>query len=254
MKYRKLLVLITCLLFVTVAVFCFASAFKVKEIELNATTVSGSSENIEEKVSNYLERYSNKNLLFIDEEDIKKGIISISGYVELISVEKVMPNKIVVDVCEKLECFSFVNGSNYYALDSKLNVLAKKEDLLNNVDKNPNVLLTLSSSDYNSNVELSKQLSVFDGKTLNALLLSSNILFENREDLSEVIVTTKRDGYTYRTFTLKMKEGVEFIIYNVVDETLLKLAKTFEYYEKLSNKGSGTYNVVLSDNGEILIS
>ena len=35
------------------------------------------------------------------------------------------------------------------------------------------------------------------------------------------------------------------------EKARLKLAIA---YEKLSNKGSGTYNVVLSDNGEILIS
>jgi hypothetical protein len=254
MKYKKLLVLITCLLFITVAVFCFASAFKVKEIELNATTISGSSENIEERVGDYLKRYSNKNLLFIDEEEIKKGITSISGYIEIISVEKKIPNKIAVEINEKLEYFAFNCGSDYYALDSSLNVLAKKQDILNNVDKSSNILLTLSLADYNTNLEVSKQVGIYDSNTLNAILKSSSLLYENRDNLSEVVVTTKRDGFSYRTFTLKMKEGVEFIIYNVIDETLLKLEKTFEYYENLSNKGSGTYNVVLSDSGEILIS
>lgn len=254
MKYKKLLVLITCLLFVTVAAFCFASAFKVKDIDLKVTTIVGSSENIEEKVSDYLKNYSNKNLFLISEDEIKSDITSLSGYIKVDSVEKIVPNKLVVKISEKEECFSLKVQDDYYSLDKELVVLNKSQTSLNNVDGNSNILLTLSLADYSSDIKVASKINFYDSLTFNALLKSTSVLYENRGSLSEVVVTTKTDGYANRTFTLKMKEGVEFVIYNVQQDILLKLNKTFEYYLKLDNKGSGSYNVVLTDSGNVFIS
>ena len=66
MKYKKLLVFITCLLFVTVAVFCLASAFRVTDIDLNSTTVVGSNEDITSKCNDELLKYKYQNLLFVN--------------------------------------------------------------------------------------------------------------------------------------------------------------------------------------------
>ncbi|MBO7215347.1 MAG: hypothetical protein J6V66_07665, partial [Clostridia bacterium] len=84
MKYKKLLVLITCLLFVTVAIFCFASAFKVTDIELETITVDGSNENVSELAKDYLDDYNAKNLLFISKNAIISDLESLSGYLSVV--------------------------------------------------------------------------------------------------------------------------------------------------------------------------
>ncbi len=253
MKYKKLLVLITCLLFVTVAVFCFASAFKVTDIDLHVTTVQGSSEDVKDACAKYLSQYENKNLTFVKKDKIERDLSSLSGYIEVVSVKKEFPNKISVNVREKAENLVIYNGENYYSLDLDFCVLAKKQGVENNLKNGNNLLIKLDYSDYLSDVEVGKPLKIYDGKLLEMMKASAPIVNNFKGSLSFVSFTAKTEGHDSKTITLNMKEGCTFKILKADVETELKLNATYEFYLALENKGVGDYVAVLGDDGNISI-
>ncbi len=253
MKYKKLLVLMTCLLFVTVAIFCFASAFKITDVELNYNVITGSNEKIDEKCSEYLESCKDKNLVLLNVDKVKEELSSLSGYVDVVSVDKVYPNKLSVTIFERPEAFSIAVGDGYYSLDSNLNVLAQKTDAKNNVFGYDNVVLELNPADFDVNLKVGKRLVMRDLETDSYLKLSSTLIYSMRDNLVKVSVTTKKDGVKYKTLTLHMREGVTFTILKANEMTLEKLQKTFDFYKDLSNKGYGEYITVLEDSGNITI-
>lgn len=254
MKYKKLLVFITCLLFVTVAVFCFASAFKVTDVEVKVTTVDGSSENIDGLCGNYLKRYEGKNLIFVNTDNITSDLTSLSGYLSVVSVEKQYPNKILVTVKEKVEKFVIASSNAYYALDGDLCVLKQKSDVKNNVDGSSNLLIKLSLSDYSQDLKVGQTLNVYDGVLLSLISSSKDALYERKTDLVSVEFTTKIDGLSNKRIIIKTKEGSTFTILKADEKTSEKLAYTFSFYDSLSNKGVGDYETVLKDDGNISVS
>ena len=253
MKYKKLLVLITCLLFVTVAVFCFASAFKITDIELSVTTVNGSQEGVDALSENYLQKYENKNLIFVKTDEIERDLSSLSGYIEVVSVKKAYPNKISVVIKERAECFSIYHGGKYYALDGNFNVLSKKDTNANNLGGSSNLLLKLSSSDYSSDIEIGRPLNLYDTTLKEMMNSASSKIYSFRENLSFVQFLVKQDGVSNRVITLVMKEGVTFKVLKANERTVDKLTATFNYYLALENKGVGEYVTVLGDDGNISI-
>ena len=253
MKYKKLLVFITCLLFVTVAVFCLASAFKVTDIELNVTVVEGSDEGVTAKCEQELLKYKDKNLLFVNTDKIGESLSDLSGYVDVVEVKKVFPNKLSISVNERVEAFSIFNGEKYYALDKAFNVLSEKQSLKNNVSGIDNVEIKLSLSDFSTDVKVGKKLEIYDDNTFTYLTLCADKLYEIKDSLKSVTVTVKKEGISYKAITLEMKEGVVFTLLKADENTVEKLNATYEFYLALENKGAGKYITVLEDNGNISI-
>lgn len=253
MKYKKLLVFITCLLFLTVAVFCFASAFRITDIELNVKSLQDSNEDISNSCYAELKKYDGKNLVFLNTRDVENGLKKLSGYIEVESVKKEFPNKLTVKVKERAEVFSLKVGEDYFALDKNFNVLSKKTSLVNNVDGADNILLNISVADFNTNLRVGERLKVYDENTFSYLTEVAPTLNLLRKDLYSVTVTVKKDGIEYKTLTLKMREGVSFTIVKADAFTIEKINKTYEFYTALQNKGEGSYITVREDNGSVTV-
>ena len=253
MKYKKLLVFITCLLFITVAVFCLASAFKVTDIELKVENVENSPENVSSLCEQELLKHDGANLLFLNVDEIEESLSKLSGYVEVVEVKKEFPNKVTVTVKERVEAFTvFVNGK-YYALDSGFTVLSEKQTNKNNVSGIENVLIEFSPSDIDTSLVVGKELKIYDEATATYLKNSASALCDINDSIQKISVSVKKDGVLYKTLTLKMKEGVTFNLLKADEKTVEKLNATYEFYLALENKGLGEYITVLEDNGKITV-
>ncbi len=259
MKYKRLLILVTCLFFVTVLVFTTAMLFSVREISITANCIENSSQQIDVKANEVLKKYEGKNLLFISETEIKNSLNEVSGYAEVVSVKKNYPNKLEVVVKEKKECFAIFYNQKYYVLDSSLTVLNECSENKNNVDLKPNILLDFNLADYDQQtLKVGSCLNVYDLATKNYLTSCADNLFLNRQNVSKVSITVYKDGYNYKTMSLQMREGVVFNILKANIETQAKLNKTYEFYDGLilpqGNKNEGEYFVsILEATGEVVI-
>ncbi len=260
MKYKRLLILVTCLFFVTVLIFSTAMLFSVREISVNSTLLNGSNEGVDVKTNEVLKDYEGKNLLFISEKEIKNNLLKTSGYIEVVSIKKNFPNKLEVVVKEKKESFALFYNDKYYVLDSSLTVLKECSENKNNVDEQPNVLLELNVADFGqASLKVGSTLDIYDLATKNYLTNCAQKLVLNRQNLNKVSISVYKDGYNYKTMTLKMREGVVFNVLKANVQTELKLDKTYEFYNDLTlpqgNKSEGVYFVsILEATGEVVIS
>ena len=256
MKYKRLLVFVTSMIFVSALIICFFAMFKTAEIIVNVKTVNGSNEQVTEKVEESLSDAYGKNLLFISTEDIKNQVNSLSSYAKVIEVVKHYPNKLEIVVEERLEKFSVEYNGEYYAIDGELHVLSKKNVNENNVDNNPNVLLKFDVADIDANtLQIGSTLKIYDEKTLNYLLTNADKLYLNRGDISSIEITVKKEKVYFRRLTLKMREAIVINIDKADIKTTEKIEKALEFYSLSPNKGEALeYFVnILAETGEIVV-
>ncbi len=259
MKYKRVLIFVTILFFITVLIFSSSMLFSVNEIEVKGSTISNSNEDVLSKTEEVVTLYKGKNYVFINENKISKEIEASSPYVKVVSVKKIFPNKIVVEVKERKEALCLVYNSTYYTLDEELVILKVENENKNNVDGLKNVELNLNVADFDeAELKAGNVLNIYDKNAFNYLKESVAKFLENRQNLESVTLEVKRDGTMYNRLTLLMREGVKFNIQKANDQTLLKLDKAFEFYKNLTmpngNKGEGEYFVyVMESSKEIVV-
>ena len=235
------------------AVFCLTAAFRETDIDLTVESVDGSPENVSELCEGELIKYKDANLIFLDVDKIKNQLNALSGYIEVIKVEKTFPNKIVVSVKERVEQYSIIASDKIYALDGNFCVLSQKDSFKNNVTGTDNLLINIPQSDFDVNLSIGNKLNVYDQATSSYLSAGASYLCEIKDCVESVSLTVKKDGIYSRKLTLKMKEGVVFNIFKADEKTVEKLRATYEFYLSLENKGVGEYITVLEDGGNITV-
>ncbi len=254
MKYKRLLVFVTSMIFFTALVICFFAVFKTAEIYVDVNAVSGSNEEVADKVQALLKDKEGKNLLFISTEDIEKEINGASSYAKVTKVVKKYPNKLEVFVEERVEKFAIQYENKYYTLDEELHVLNVKDTNVNNIDGLPNLLISFDIADIDtSTIKIGENLKIYDEKTMAYFKGNINALVEKRGDIDSIAITVKKEKFYFRRLTLKMREGMVINIDKADIRTDEKILKALEFYYASPNKGDYTeYFVnVLDSTGEI---
>ncbi len=255
MKYKKLLIFITSLIFVTALIFSSVFLFRIAEINLTVNSLRGSNENVNGVVSTYMKSYEGKSIVLSSKKKIKLELEGLSKYVKVISVEKVFPNKLNVEVEERLETYALEYQNAYYIFDEDLKLLDKKQENLNNINYMPNIELILNLSDYNEKSFLNeKSLNFYDSETQNCFEIIKQKVLDRRENIKSITVNVRTDGKINKYLVLTMTEGLEIQIDKSNERLEDKLNKLFEYYDQSENKGDTVKRyVTLKDNGEIVV-
>lgn len=256
MKYKRLLVFVTSMIFFTAFVICFFAIFQTAEISVDVKSVQGSNERVADKVESLLNEYEGKNLLTISTEKIESQVNAISSYAKVVKINKKYPNKLEVFIEERVEKFAIKYNDSYYVLDEELHVLAKKTENVNNVNGGRNLLFNFNIADIDTNtLKVGEKLLIHDEKTTSYLLNNVQALFEKSGDIGSISVTVKKEKFYFRRLTLTMREGMVINIDKADVRTDEKLSKAFEFYNNSTNKGDTTeYFVnVLESSNEIII-
>lgn len=122
---KKFIIILATVLFVLVTMFCFVLLTTVKRVEVHFA-VGDNTDTL--AVQSVVDKNVGKNLLTIDEEEIKTSLSGFS-YVEVVSVEKKFPNVVKVMVKERREIYGV-------EFDDKVHVLGEDGHLLKTVSKN----------------------------------------------------------------------------------------------------------------------
>ncbi|MBO5926926.1 MAG: FtsQ-type POTRA domain-containing protein [Clostridia bacterium] len=255
MKYKKLLLFTTSLIFIITLVFSLAYVFRVAEINVKCNELSGSNEPISEMANLYLEDYYQENIIFLNKNRIKEDLENISGYIEVKKVEKKYPNKLIVEIVERREVYSFKSGNDFWALNESFNVITKKSENVNNLTGLPNVEIVVNLADYDdSKLIKGGKLSLYDNKTAESFNIIKQLVVERKENLKSITVNVRSDGKVNRYLLVTMTEGMVFQI-DKSDEFLMdKLLVMFEFYDAFENKGDEIKRYVTKlDSGEIKV-
>ena len=240
MKYKRLLVFVTSMIFFTAFVICFFAIFKTAEISIDVKAVQGSNEGVAEKVQALLDNYQGKNLLTISTEEVERQVNGVSSYAKVVKVNKVYPNKLEVFVEERLEKFAVKYNNHYYALDDEFHVLSQKTENVNNVDGNKNLIIDFSIADIDtSTIKVGNKLVIHDEKTSTYLRNNVQAIYDKRGDIGSITITVKKEKFYFRRLTLTMREGMVINVDKADIRTDEKLAKEYvankNYFWKYRN-------------------
>ncbi|MBR2871184.1 MAG: FtsQ-type POTRA domain-containing protein [Clostridia bacterium] len=258
MKAKRLFVIslaAICALAILLSVFFI---FTVKDVK--TTYAVGESTDVS-KIEKVLDGYVDKNLLFIDTEDIRNDLEKFP-YFEILSIEKDFPNVINVKLKERREIYYINYAEKVYLLDqngfvlnaltvSEFNSLGKAQSLISLSLKGVNVtsmsvgstLVTDDESFVKTVFEMAVSVNLTD--CVNTIIIDKTI-----ESNGEVLISEDNKDAYFITNT-----GVEIAVRKVNERGEEKVVKAFESYDNALDyyKTFDTIEVYLTDVGEIKV-
>ncbi len=246
MKHKRTLIFLLITLAIAFAVLVFVSLFSVKDIDVNYSVYG---EN-EYDCSKILAPFKGKNLLFLDENDVKKELEK-QTVLKIDKVEKVYPSTIKVSVSSRQERFSILDkGGGYFVVDDEYAVVGKRADIKNHTDKLENILVRFELS-YDLKFSIRDNLDFSD-----FVLLSFKTVVDNfdspRDEIKEIYIYETQEKGNIR-ITITMREGVKIILYKATERTQEKIVKAINKLAGLedTDKLSGEIISLERESGEI---
>lgn len=257
MKNKWLVILLTALIFISIAILGVTSVYRIDKVTLNAYDVSGAAQAEEEVLQQKLSKlYVGENMFFADEKEAEK-LLQEFPCLRLSAFKKSYPNRIIVEVTEEAEVYA-VGGvdNNYYILSGDGTVLGVRNSYINRLDGAENVLLKGMQVSGHRGGALTG-----DKNYLTALSIcrkTDELLNGIRRNVVGLEVLTQTpdgvalpDGVTI--FCMTMREGVKIYIYNPSSNTEQKTQKAIEKYLSLNDGERLTGKITVSDNSEEII-
>jgi cell division protein FtsQ len=121
--------------------FLNSDIFNIKNIQ-----IEGNNKVSDEIIEQYLDVKYDKNIFIYSTKKIKKSLEQ-NAYIETVSIKKIFPNTIQVNINEKGIVALIKDENKYCYIDNNLNVI----DRLNEIDKNEKAIII--ETEYNLNNE-----------------------------------------------------------------------------------------------------
>lgn len=242
MKNKVFVIVLTCLVFFAVCVIGVKELFSVRDITVDYSVFDQS--NVED-VTEILEKYRGKSLIFLDTKKIEEEITA-DRFLKVTEVKKIYPCEISVSLSERRACFYYekknADGSEFYLFDNEFFVIGKV-----NAEPLPTsgiigVGFTDKLNDLHPNFVLKKQVDFaygFSDMLTNTVRASGDFA---RNILSVNFVGMPEEG-NYR-LVLKTVEGVRIEIRNADRDLTAKVERGIEFYKSLS-ESERIENVIL---------
>jgi len=232
MKNKFFVIILTCIVFFVVCVIGVKELFSVSDITVRYSVMNES--NVE-NVTDILEKYKGKCLLFIDTDKIKEEITA-DRYLKVTEVKKIYPCEISVTLRERAEAFYYVeegDGSSVYSyFDNEFFVLKKT----NAAPKQENGLMRIDFVDkFNGKKpELSlKKPVAFDYGFNDMITETMSALGDVKRNFTSITFVGMNEEGNYRLL-LQSVEGVSMEIRRADKDLRKKILCGLQCYEKLS--------------------
>lgn len=247
MKNKTLLIIILSILFVVIATISLFLAFPLNNIETEFSVYENSEEKVED-VKEKLNKFIGNNLIFLNENDIKK-VVEENPYFVCESVEKKFPSSVKISVKERRGVYVLAKDDNNYLADENGLVLSLYEG---NVEDRKYIQLKFSDIDYN--VTVGEIISFGDNvANENAFLLALDTAKEvNLTDCIAVMTIENKTVQYHIVFDTYTKVKIRIMDAGV--SGVLKGVKGFECYTAETNdkrKSDNEIQVYLDNEGVI---
>lgn len=248
MKRFKIVVAVAAavLLFFVALAAGINAVFSVGEVRLELTFFSSLAKEEGEKLKGDLDCFLGKSTIFLKEEEVIAVAEEYSRY-EVTAVEKAYPRTVIVRVSEREETYAVQGETGYTLLDKNGRVIGESDKNENSVDGAENILLSDVTLSGNQLSEESLWITAF----VNAF---SQNLPDVRMNVKEISCDGAGGVEGYASLRMKMREGVEIVVYDPREEGEKKAGVACEKYLSLSDgeKEYGRLVVFKSNvNGEI---
>ena len=249
MKAKKISVILVTIAFIAVVILSSIGLFALKKVNVTYA-VSEKSDN--SAIQTKLEKLIGSNLIFFDEQEVY-DLLSDEYYMEVLSVEKQLPNVLNVSIKERREVYYFMH-------EQKLYIMTENGFLLNALDDNQ--ADAVLSGNLREKITLKTQgvniLSAELGKTLNtdkdnlmATLFSMATLMDLTDCIKSITLTcaTEVADVLFETYT-----GVSIRIEKIYEYSTKKTELALEVYDRLITdyqKSYGEIQVFKMDDGRL---
>ncbi len=208
MKYKKLLIILGCLLgVILLGIMLSFTLFRLKKVTLdfkNETTIYASDESKEAVIRTGGFSY-NTPIFNVNKNEIEEKLEKENPYLKVINIETVFPDKIVIHCAQREELFAIkISDSLYYVCDDELKVLSMLTNTSLYESANNNAILLDGIDVLNKSAKLGEKLNI-EGCEDIVKNISTAFAYNNRtiSDIKGMFksITVKRDKndlYTQR--------------------------------------------------------
>ncbi len=254
MKYiRKGIALILIVVFIAAVAVGLGVIFAVRNVNICAisytTEEGGGSDEFTQAVASITDALSSlkgKSMIGIDDDDVASAVGE-SGYVELVSVEKVYPCTLNITIKERFEVYAVASedSSLYSVYDASFSYITSKSSNVNNLDGAANVLVSdIAEEDYEY------------------VMLVAGVLEENLASLR--VIAEEFSCYVYSgsssdadtdVLTVTMRCGLTLELYAYRENTVEKAEFLCEVFTELDEdlKLGGTMKCMSSLSGDLVV-
>ena len=244
MRKKWLVVLLTALIFISVAILGFATVYRVDSVTVNASVVSEAAEAEAQALQTRLtEAYKKEGILFADEEKAQE-IIKEFPYFRITAFKKDYPNRLIVSIQEDAEVYAVAqeNSPNYYILGEDGTVLGIRETYINRLNGEENVLL----KGLVATGEKGKTLS--GDECIPSMLALCKGLSEGLEGIRKNVVSVEVYSRSPELiYCITMREGVRIYVGDPETNSAEKAKMAIDKYLSLSNEEKLTGRIMISD-------
>lgn len=241
MRSKKIVIVYAIAVFLIVFLITVNTVCSITQFEVYYTVGSALMEESAENVQKTLEeKYLRKSYLFFDESKVREVVSEESGgYLEVISVEKIFPNRITVHVRERYETFAFEKDGKFYVIGDDGSILSISDENKNNI---AGINIEIHGISFGADQQVGDKFTVAAGdeaayQALNVFLgeLNSRGMRGNITRIDYQTVGGSDPAYRYSYFYVHTTEGVQFWIVTPEEDTQRKVSQVLGLYASLTD-------------------
>lgn len=196
------------------------------------------------------ERYIGTSTTFLKLEEVEETIAQYPCF-EVLSLQKDFPRTVTAVVSERRECFAYLRDNGMYAVfDENGRYLYDSEA---NVNRRGGENVLLSGFD----VTTGEAGELAAGDYFIAAVSLCGVFSSALDDVrANILSVTREEDYFEDYFRIRMREGVEILVYSPLERTEEKAEAALAKYESLSagQKLYGFFDVMTDNSGQISVS
>ncbi len=233
MRTKKTLAKIIATAFALVVLLACFGIFSVKKVDVK---YSVSNYDVD-SVQSILDKYKDKNLLFLDEKDVLKALDS-NPYLQIISVQKEYPNVLSISIKERRETYKITFNEKTYILD-ETGVVLNDEGVV----KQGGEVIDLSFITFRNNPNLTSKIEIISAvcgkklQTTNDQTVYKTLEIAKQVALFDCIKSVTIEDCTGGEYDVSFQThtGVKIYIVDVLVDGEIKGQVGFETYNDKAN-------------------
>ncbi len=264
MNTKKIAVILIAVAFSLVVLFSCIALFSVKKVEIdyavsNDTDISD--------IQQTLDEYLGKNLMFLDENDVKDSLKEFH-YMEILSVEKSFPNVLRVKIEERREIYHIISSGKVYITTAEgfvLDVIDQSE-YQSNTERDKITMIISEIDPVNSTEKDAELIGTGVGETISIMddgFLTNVCDMAKSVHLTDCIKEIKVEKIAHDTaepakdVLITTYTGVKIRIMDADKKGLEKIEKAFFEYDQSSTDYKKTFDYIIAkeviNNGDSVI-
>ena len=248
MRKKIIVIVLTVLLFLSGALLGFTTVFRVSDVVVEVSSISAASAVDANEVRDRLKKlYEKENILFVDRKKAEK-VVTEYPHFRIAKFKKDYPNRVVLSVTEETEIYAVkkADAEEYYILGADGRILAIRQNPLNRLDENPNVIIE------GLNVQGKKGEIISGDDRLATILSFCNQLEERLNGIRDNVVKVQVSPFPPQCW-ITMREGVKIYVTDPEKFTVEKANKIIDKYLELSDEERLGGCILNVDNGDEII-